>query len=524
MIVAVAVNAQTLSSLHSQQTQVAKQKAALQAQIDQLSTQILKKESVRKDILDDLKQSEKAISEISRKLDRLLDEEQAAKENLLLVEQEEKIQKQVLDTQIEEFSDQLFAQYVSNISPWTALLSGKDVQKISRDLSYLGYISRARAKVVQDLHREIDRLTLIRKKTQQRKERLAKLTQEAQQTKRDLEKEQKLYQVKLSKIESELNTRRQQAKLLKADEDRLNSIIEGIENNIRAQREALRQAEIRRQKLAEEQRHALVLERERKAAQIQAQVQAAQSALIRTKEMQVQARQAQLEAIAKQQAAIIDVQKAQEAFNFANLSLEQEEAAKTKLQQALEQQKRAEQVLITAREQAENAEIERAKARLAQEKAREAQRLLQQAKEDEQRAQQEANIKIGQGLHKGVPWPLRGRLLGHFGQTRPDTGDIWRGILINAVEGAPVRAIASGHIVFADWMRGFGNLTIIDHGNHYLSIYGYNQSVTRQVGDSVKAGDIIAHAGATGGQVEPALYFEIRQGTTPVNPLQWLAQ
>jgi septal ring factor EnvC (AmiA/AmiB activator) len=115
-------------------------------------------------------------------------------------------------------------------------------------------------------------------------------------------------------------------------------------------------------------------------------------------------------------------------------------------------------------------------------------------------------------------------LLGRFGQTRPDTGDVWRGILINASAGAPVKAVASGAVVFANWVKGYGNLIIVDHGNDYLSVYGYNQSLSRHVGDSVKAGEVIARAGSTGGQVEPALYFEIRQGTRPVDPMQWLAR
>lgn len=524
MMMAATVSAQSLSTLNAQQAQVAKQKAALQSQIDQLSAQIAKQESNRRDVLDDLRQSEKAISDTSRKLDRLLDSEQEAKDDLLLVQQEEETQKQILATQIDEFSEQLFTQYVSGMSPWKAMLSGKDAQKISRDLSYLGYISQARAKAVKSLNKEIDRLNEVKKKTQQRKERLAKLTKEAQQAKSDLEKEQKDYQVKLGKIESDLKKRRQQAGQLKADEERLNNVIAGIENNIRAQREALRQAELLRQKQAEERRKALALERQHKAEQAQAQARAAQEQLARAKELREQARQAQMQAIAQQRAAMIDVQKAQEVVNIGGLTAEQEEVAKAKLQQALVQQAQTEKVLSSAKEQTENAEIERAKARLAQEKAREAQQLLQQAKEDERRAQQEADADMSRGLTKGAPWPLRGRLLGRFGQTRPDTGDVWRGILINATEGAPVKAVASGHVVFADWMRGFGNLIIIDHGNNYLSVYGYNQSVTRRVGDSVKTGEVIARAGSTGGQVEPALYFEIRQGSSPVNPLQWLAQ
>ncbi|HEY9281849.1 MAG TPA: peptidoglycan DD-metalloendopeptidase family protein, partial [Eoetvoesiella sp.] len=89
-------------------------------------------------------------------------------------------------------------------------------------------------------------------------------------------------------------------------------------------------------------------------------------------------------------------------------------------------------------------------------------------------------------------------------------------------EGTPVRAIAAGRVVYANWLSGFGNLIIVDHGAKYLSVYAYNQSVLRRVGDVVSAGDVIAKVGATGGQVESGLYFEIRHQGAPVNPLLWL--
>ena len=96
--------------------------------------------------------------------------------------------------------------------------------------------------------------------------------------------------------------------------------------------------------------------------------------------------------------------------------------------------------------------------------------------------------------------------------------------MIQAKAGAPVKAVAGGTVVFADWMRGFGNLIIVDHGNDYMSVYGYNQSLSLKVGQTVRSGQTIARAGSTGGQVEPALYFEIRRGTQPIDPLRMLAK
>ncbi len=106
--------------------------------------------------------------------------------------------------------------------------------------------------------------------------------------------------------------------------------------------------------------------------------------------------------------------------------------------------------------------------------------------------------------------------------SRPE-GGVWRGIVLRAPEGAPVRAVAPGVVVYAEWLRGFGNLIIVDHGQQYLTVYAYNQSLLKRVGDPVAAGDTIATVGATGGQVESGLYFEIRHRGAPVDPAQWLA-
>lgn len=116
--------------------------------------------------------------------------------------------------------------------------------------------------------------------------------------------------------------------------------------------------------------------------------------------------------------------------------------------------------------------------------------------------------------------PVRGSVVGRFGQKR-DEGGAWRGVFIRASEGTNVHAVAPGKIVFADWMRGFGNLLIIDHGSQYLTIYANNQAILRQVGDDIQPGDVVAQVGSTGGQSESGLYFEIRHQGQPVDPMAW---
>ncbi len=119
--------------------------------------------------------------------------------------------------------------------------------------------------------------------------------------------------------------------------------------------------------------------------------------------------------------------------------------------------------------------------------------------------------------------PVRGMLVNRFGAPRPDGGPAWKGLFIRAGEGAEVRAIAPGRVVFADWLRGFGNLLIIDHGDAYLSVYGNNQSLFRQTGDTVKSGETIASVGNSGGNPESGLYFELRQQGQAIDPLKWVS-
>ena len=118
--------------------------------------------------------------------------------------------------------------------------------------------------------------------------------------------------------------------------------------------------------------------------------------------------------------------------------------------------------------------------------------------------------------------PTRGELSNRFGTARAGGGATWKGLFIRAAEGAEVQAIAPGRVVFADWLRGFGNLIIVDHGDAYLSVYGNSQSLYRQVGDSVKGGEPVATVGNSGGNPESGLYFELRHQGLAIDPLKWV--
>ena len=121
-----------------------------------------------------------------------------------------------------------------------------------------------------------------------------------------------------------------------------------------------------------------------------------------------------------------------------------------------------------------------------------------------------------------LPWPVDGRLLARFGESRGDDARAkWDGVMISANAGTQVHAVHGGRVVFADWLRGAGQLVILDHGNGYLSLYGHNQTLLKSAGDIVKAGDVISTVGNSGGQATPALYFAIRQQGRPSDPAQW---
>jgi septal ring factor EnvC (AmiA/AmiB activator) len=118
--------------------------------------------------------------------------------------------------------------------------------------------------------------------------------------------------------------------------------------------------------------------------------------------------------------------------------------------------------------------------------------------------------------------PVRGELTRRFGAPRGAVGTEAKGVFIRAPEGQAVRAIAAGQVVYADWMRGFGNLMIVDHGENYLSIYANNESLLKELGDAVAPGEPIATTGSSGGNEETGLYFEMRHLGRPFDPLSWV--
>lgn len=136
--------------------------------------------------------------------------------------------------------------------------------------------------------------------------------------------------------------------------------------------------------------------------------------------------------------------------------------------------------------------------------------------------QEKQQVRAGSGLGSGkYAMPVSGKIINRFGSTQ--MGELkWNGVVIQAGAGTAVKAIAPGRVILADWLQGYGQVVVVDHGNGDMSLYGYNQSVSVRKGARVQAGQTIASVGNSGGQSRSALYFEIRRKGVAVNPLKWV--
>ncbi len=118
--------------------------------------------------------------------------------------------------------------------------------------------------------------------------------------------------------------------------------------------------------------------------------------------------------------------------------------------------------------------------------------------------------------------PVKGKITNKYGSKRPDSPVLWKGLFMLAPASQPVNAVASGRVIYADWLRGFGNLLIIDHGSGYMSLYGNNETLYKQVGDELLGGDTVAAVGNSGGNQNYGLYFELRHEGIPLDPGKWI--
>jgi septal ring factor EnvC (AmiA/AmiB activator) len=167
--------------------------------------------------------------------------------------------------------------------------------------------------------------------------------------------------------------------------------------------------------------------------------------------------------------------------------------------------------------------------------ARSLEKLIAELRKAIEKAEREAAARSRAGtatkpapfepLKGKLPWPVQdGKVLARFGQPRAGGSLRWQGMLIGTDRGARVRAPFGGRVVYGDWLPGMGLMLVLDHGSGFMSLYGHNEELFRKVGETVAAGDVIGSVGDSGGHAQPALYFEVRRGRTPVDPQLWLTR
>ena len=205
----------------------------------------------------------------------------------------------------------------------------------------------------------------------------------------------------------------------------------------------------------------------------------------------------------------------------------QEELVKTqeKLELLFDEQKRRQTALLNAQSERQ-ANLKNLQAQLNSTKSsinylkENQQTLVTTIKELEKEKTQKIEL-LGLNKSKGkLDWPSKGKLEHTFGQ-RKHGGIDWKGVLIGAKEGTNINSVHNGQVVFADWLKGYGWVIVVDHGEGFMSLYGHAQTLLRDVGDMVREGETLALVGQSGGQASSGLYFEIRHKGRAVNPVKW---
>lgn len=389
---------------------------ALKERLQTLQKEFRKSQANREEAADELRESERAISDGMRQLRQLDGERQRTEGDLQSLSQQTEATQARIREQQAHLAQALNAAYQRGQGDALKLiLNGADPNQSARDLRYLAHLSRAQNAMIETLRADLAQLDALQAAASQKTNELARLraAREAEHKKMLADKSERAQM--LQKLSSQIQQQRREISNLQRDERSLTKLVERL-NRLMAQQAA------------------------REAA--------------------------------------------------------------------------------------------RAKARAAQaaKQAREAKRVENKADEPSRKAIA-VNTETPEAFRSDRPFsalkgslrlPVAGELMNRFGAPRENGGLNWKGLFIRASQGAAVKAIAAGQVVFSEWLRGFGNLIIVDHGSGYMSLYSNNESLYKQVGARVQPGDVIATVGNSGGQPDMGLYFEMRHQSRPVNPLLWV--
>lgn len=382
---------------------------ALKQRLQTLQQDFRNTQAHRKEAVDELRQSERAISSAVRQLRQLDGERQRTQGELQTLAQQTEATAVRIRKQQSHLAQALKGAYQRGQSDALKLiLNGGDPNQTARDLRYLAHLSRAQHAMIDVLRADLAQLDALQQQTAQKSNELAQLQAARETEQKKLLADKRAREQVLQKLQAQIQQQQRQISNLKRDERSLTQLVERL-NRLMAQQ----------------------------AAREAARARAAQQ---------------------KKQAA------------------GQDAAARPR------------------RPLAVNTETPVA------------------FRSDQPFSRLKGSLRL----------PVAGELMNHFGAPREGGGVSWKGLFIRAAQGTAVKAIAAGQVVFSEWLRGFGNLVIVDHGEGYMSLYSNNESLYKQVGERVQPGDAIASVGNSGGQPDTGLYFEMRHQSRPVNPLLWV--
>ena len=440
-------------------------RAAIQQKLSTLKRDISRTESEKETAADTLAESEEAISGANRALRELAGEQDGTNAKLRELAATQEQLGATIEAQKKQLAKLLREQYVAgNEDRIKLLLSGDNPNRINRDLQLMAYVSQAQARLLAALRGNLTAVETNREQAQNAKDELEEIADEQRQQKALLEKEKATHAALLGSLSSRLAVQRKEAGSLARDEQRMSGLVDQLSRLIRDQAAAA---------AAEQRRLAAVA-----AAKARAQAEAQALALT----------------LARQKAERV----------------ERERLAQQKPRPGVKPAAPFKPDPIDADEPKVAAAPNPTVARPDPAAARAADIALAPAVPDGAFASLRGQMRA----------PVSGKIAARFGAKRGEAK--WKGMFIQTAEGADVRAVAGGRVVFANWMRGFGNLVIVDHGSQYLSIYGNNHALLKHAGDAVKAGDTIASAGSTGGNEESGLYFELRHLGQAFDPASWI--
>jgi septal ring factor EnvC (AmiA/AmiB activator) len=451
------------------------ERAGLQQKLSTLKKDISKTESAKDDAADTLAESEQAISDANRALRDLQQEQGDTNVKLQRLSGEHDRLAATVDQQKQQLAKLLREQYVAgNEDRIKLLLSGDNPNRINRDLQMLAYVSQAQARLLESLRANLKAVEVNQEEAQNAKDELAEIADEQLQQKAKLEQEKGRRAALLTTLSKKLVAQRKEAGNLERDEQRMAGLVDKL-NKLIAEQAAAAAAEKKRQ------------------------------------EQLAAARAAKAEAKAKADAEARALAKAKAAAEAERQRLARANNSKSGTIKPAQPPAPSPADAIDADEPPKVAATRPAPVEDTPPPAKAADIALAPA----------APAGAFASLKGQLRSPMAGKLAAKFGARRGD-GPSWKGVFIRAAEGTDVHAVAAGRVVFADWLRGFGNLIIVDHGGQYMSIYGNNQSLLKRAGDIVKAGDPVASAGNSGGNEESGLYFELRHQGAAFDPAGWV--